>query len=215
MKRKLLSLVLASFLTVSVPLCAFAASGFDLSVFKGQDDIKVVYDDMADDADISVPSLTSIWGDGYHSTNDGHVYVYPKVISDKDCDAYCIMMEYGASDWEFIDSAIIKIGDHRYKFGSIGIQRKVEKGGSISEFLAIIIDNNSTSFMQDLIEHRDEEIKVRLEGEYHDQNFSMSKSLKDGMINLYNLYVAAGGTREGNLEKVGKFYNSKRSFSVE
>ena len=57
MKRKLLSLVLASFLTMSVPLCAFAASGFDLSVFKGQDDIKVVYDDMADDADISVPSL--------------------------------------------------------------------------------------------------------------------------------------------------------------
>ena len=49
--------------------------------------------------------------------------------------------------------------------------------------------------MADLIEHREEEIKVRLVGKYTNQDFVLSKSVKDKIINLYNLYAAAGAPR--------------------
>lgn len=212
--KKFLSFILATILIVSVPVCSFAASGFDLSVFSGQDDIKVVYDDMADDADISVSSMMGLFGNSYHSTTSGWVYAYPKVISNKYADVYCLMMEYGASDWAFIDSATVKIGDNRYNFGNISSKRQVERSGNISEYLNIILDDNSIGFMQDLIDHQDEEIKVRLNGKYNNQDFIMSKDLKDSMIKLYNLYVAAGGTRETNLTTIAGTYNAKRTFSL-
>ena len=48
--------------------------------------------------------------------------------------------------------------------------------------------------MADLIAHRDEEIRVRLQGDLRDIDFVLTDDVKNGIINIYNLYVAGGGT---------------------
>ena len=64
-------------------------------------------------------------------------------------------------------------------------------------------------FMEDLIQHRDEEIKIRLYGEKKDVDFVMSKQMKDSLINLYDLYVAGGGTRAENLNPLSEVESMK------
>ena len=57
-------------------------------------------------------------------------------------------------------------------------------------------------FMQDLIQHRDEEIKVRLVGANREMEFVLTQAMKDGIIGLYDRYVMAGGTRQENMDLI-------------
>lgn len=215
MKKKILTIALAALLAMTVSVSAFATAGFNKAVFDGKDDIEIEYDDMTGKTKISVPSLFSLWGDGYLSLSNGHGYIYPRILSDSNADLFCIAIEYISSDWAFIDKAIVKIGDNRYTFDNVSIGRQVLSSGKITEYLLIYIDKNSAAFMADLIEHREEEIKVRLVGKYTNQDFVLSESVKDKIINLYNLYSAAGGTNETNLDYVAKAYNVNRGYIAE
>lgn len=215
MKKKILALALAVLLAMTVSVSAFATTGFNKAVFEGKDDIEIEYDDMTGKTKISVPSLFSLWGDGYLSLSNGYGYIYPRILSDSNADLFCIAIEYISSDWAFIDKEIVKIGDTRYTFDNVSIGRQVLNSGKITEYLLIYIDKNSAAFMTDLIEHREEEIKVRLVGKYTNQDFVLSKSVKDKIINLYNLYAAAGGTNETNLDYVAKVYNVNSGYIAE
>ena len=67
--------------------------------------------------------------------------------------------------------------------------------------------------MQDLIEHRDEKIKVRLRGDADYVDFFLPDNVKDGMINVYNLYSMAGGTDPDNMKHVTATEDAK--FSID
>lgn len=56
--------------------------------------------------------------------------------------------------------------------------------------------------MEDLINHRDEEIKVRLSGKNSYVDFVLPDVMKDNFIHMYNLYASGGGTEKNNLKTV-------------
>ena len=56
--------------------------------------------------------------------------------------------------------------------------------------------------MADLIAHRDEEIKVRLQGEGRSVDFTLTDDVKNGIINIYNLFAAGGGTSKASLKTI-------------
>lgn len=58
--------------------------------------------------------------------------------------------------------------------------------------------------MQDLVEHRNEKIKIRLVGSSDNIDFFLPDEVKDGLINLYNLYSMGGGTNSSNMELLTK-----------
>ena len=59
--------------------------------------------------------------------------------------------------------------------------------------------------MKDLADHQDEEISVRLTGSHKKIDFVLTDSAKDILLNMYDLYIAGGGTRESNMYKITDF----------
>ena len=58
--------------------------------------------------------------------------------------------------------------------------------------------------MTELIEHRDEEIRIRLQGTNRNVDFVLTDDMKNSIINLYNLYVAGGGTNAASMQIIDK-----------
>ena len=81
-------------------------------------------------------------------------------------------------------------------------QSMIDSYGVVMELPVFIIDNRTIPFMQDLIQHRDEEIKVRLVGANREMEFVLTQAMKDGIIGLYDRYVMAGGTRQENMDLI-------------
>lgn len=57
--------------------------------------------------------------------------------------------------------------------------------------MTLLLDSNSIQLMEDLKAHQDETVQIVLTG-----------AMKDGILKLYDLYAAAGGTSQTNLDKI-------------
>lgn len=103
-----------------------------------------------------------------------------------------------------MDELTIKIGENRYIFKDIYNQRSDlgDKNQYHKEFFKVFFDEDSISVMEDLINHRDEEIKVRLSGKNSYVDFVLPDVMKDNFIHMYNLYASGGGTEKNNLKTV-------------
>ena len=115
-------------------------------------------------------------------------------------------LNYYGYSWMNINEIVFKIGDNRYFFtsdqGPINVRQESYSNGIVKEQLLIVLDANSISFMQDFIEHRDEEILVRFSGADSVMDFALTKEIKDATIGLYDRYVMAGGTQPESLQTV-------------
>lgn len=58
------------------------------------------------------------------------------------------------------------------------------------------------SFMDDLIQHQNDEIKIRLQGTTQSFDFTLTDEMKNEILTLYDLYAQGGGTRDSNLRSV-------------
>ena len=56
--------------------------------------------------------------------------------------------------------------------------------------------------MNDFVKHRDEEIKVRINGTYTTLDFSLTDEMKSEILDLYALYDDGRGTRDANLRDI-------------
>lgn len=211
MKKKFLSLAIAILIAVSFPISAFAASDFDITVFDTEN-VNIVYDDMEDTYRATEKELMSLldrtsgrlfppqWATGFAN-------MYPTVSVDDSVAAFFIYLDYYLNvswGWDNLDTITIKIGDNRYIFTNIELDKKVGVGGKdlMVERMVIAIDENSMEFMEDLTNHKNDEIKMRLSGSGVAHDIILTDIVKESIVDLYDLYVKAGGTNTPNIRRI-------------
>lgn len=209
MKKRISALAIVWILIVSISLASYASPRLNMNVFENAEDITVKYDDMSKATTISSTSLLKGEGDIRLDYDYDYVSIYPRIIAITSADEYTWNIDYFAKNWMFIEKVSIKVGEHVYTFTDFTTSRKVYSDGTIQEHLAFAITNDSTSFMQDLIEHRNEKIKVRLSSDSERVDFFLPDNVKDGMINVYNLYSMAGGMNYENMKLITAVEDTK------
>ena len=209
MKKRIVSLAVAVLLSVAMAMSAFATSEFKVSAFQDVDDYQIDIDDMTGEISISIKSLLN--ESEFVGTDDYLLAFYPMVTTNNDFDMFLFAVMYLGYQSENINQVIVKIGDNRYFFSDVELDMDglpewytsmIDSYGVVMELPVFIIDNRTIPFMQDLIQHRDEEIKVRLVGANREMEFVLTQAMKDGIIGLYDRYVIAGGTRQENMDKI-------------
>ena len=209
MKKRIVSLVVAVLLSVATAVSAFATSEFKVSAFQDVDDYQIDIDDMTGEISISIKSLLN--ESEFVETDDYLLAFYPMVTTNNDVDMFLFAVMYLGYQSENINQVIVKIGDNRYFFSDVELDidslpewytSMIDSYGVVMELPVFIIDNRTIPFMQDLIQHRDEEIKVRLVGANREMEFVLTQAMKDGIIGLYDRYVMAGGTRQENMDLI-------------
>ena len=209
MKKRIGSLVVAVLLSVATAVSAFATSEFKVSAFQDVDDYQIDIDDMTGEISISIKSLLN--ESEFVGTDDYLLAFYPMVTTNNDFDMFLFAVMYLGYQSENINQVIVKIGDNRYFFSDVELDMDglpewytsmIDSYGLVMELPVFIIDNRTIPFMQDLIQHRDEEIKVRLVGANREMEFVLTQAMKDGIIGLYDRYVMAGGTRQENMDLI-------------
>lgn len=208
-RKKIVSLFLAVVFTLMIPMTAFATPGFNRTVFDNAQDISQSYDDMTGQWSYATESLLGEAGTIDLDEPEESVVVYGTAGISYKYDLYNIVIKYYARNWAFIDTVCVKIGNKRYNFTDYSNYQKVFSDATIRETMILTLTSDMVPFMEDLIQHRDEEIKIRLYGEKKDVDFVMSKQMKDSLINLYDLYVAGGGTRAENLNPLSEVESMK------
>ena len=209
MKKRIVSLAVAVLLSVAMAMSAFATSEFKVSAFQDVDDYQIDIDDMTGEISISIKSLLN--ESEFVGTDDYLLAFYPMVTTNNDFDMFLFAVMYLGYQSENINQVIVKIGDNRYFFSDVELDMDglpewytsmIDSHGVVMELPVFIIDNRTIPFMQDLIQHRDEEIKVRLVGANREMEFVLTQAMKDGIIGLYDRYVMAGGTRQENMDLI-------------
>lgn len=209
MKKRIVSLIVAVLLSAATAVSAFATSEFKVSTFQDVDDYQIDIDDMTGEISISIKSLLN--ESEFVETDDYLLAFYPMVTTNNDVDMFLFAVMYLGYQSENINQVIVKIGDNRYFFSDVELDidslpewytSMIDSYGVVMELPVFIIDNRTIPFMQDLIQHRDEEIKVRLVGANREMEFVLTQAMKDGIIGLYDRYVMAGGTRQENMDLI-------------
>lgn len=209
MKKRIVSLAVAVLLSVAMAMSAFATSEFKVSAFQDVDDYQIDIDDMTGEISISIKSLLN--ESEFVETDDYLLAFYPMVTTNNDFDMFLFAVMYLGYQSENINQVIVKIGDNRYFFSDVELDidglpewytSMIDSYGVVMELPVFIIDNRTIPFMQDLIQHRDEEIKVRLVGANREMEFVLTQAMKDGIIGLYDRFVMAGGTRQENMDLI-------------
>lgn len=209
MKKRIVSLAVAVLLSVAMAMSAFATSEFKVSAFQDVDDYQIDIDDMTGEISISIKSLLN--ESEFVGTDDYLLAFYPMVTTNNDFDMFLFAVMYLGYQSENINQVIVKIGDNRYFFSDVELDMDglpewytsmIDSYGLVMELPVFIIDNRTIPFMQDLIQHRDEEIKVRLVGANREMEFVLTQAMKDGIIGLYDRFVMAGGTRQENMDLI-------------
>lgn len=202
MKKRLTALVVAIILVVTASLSVYASDGFNKAVFENAPDVFAIKDDMTGDLTVASESLLGERGLAIPESGGGRVVVYSGVSISDTLNMNSLLFKYYANDWAFINSVIIKVGSRRYKFDGIEVDRDVQRNATICETAFISLTSDVIPFMTYLIEHRDETVKVRLQGKNRDIDFVLTDDMKNGIINIYNLYVAGGGTSKASMKKI-------------
>jgi hypothetical protein len=202
MKKRFFSLILAFVFITSCTLISYASNGFNKAVFDNAPDVFVSKDEMTGELLAASESLLGDKGTIIPESGDGYVMVYSGVAITDDLNLDTIIFKYRADSWAFVDSVIIKIGNKRYKLENVDISRGTANTGLRGEDITIAINSKTLPMMADLIAHRDEEIKVRLQGEGRSVDFTLTDDVKNGIINIYNLFAAGGGTSKASLKTI-------------
>lgn len=202
MKKRFFSLLLALIFVMSCSLVSYASNGFNKAVFDNAPDVFVSKDEMTGELLAASESLLGDKGTIIPESGGGCVMVYSGVAITDDLNLDTIIFKYRADSWAFVDSVIIKIGNKRYKLENVDISRGTANNGLRGEDITIAINSKTLPMMADLIAHRDEEIKVRLEGEGRNVDFALTDDVKNGIINIYNLFAAGGGTSKASLKTI-------------
>lgn len=205
MRKKLVSLALAATIMVSTSLPAFATKKFDMSVFDGLEYVGVVTDEMTNESYIYSTFGVADNGGTYVISDDGsRLSVLPTISTSDSYDFYKLSFTCIGSSFSGLNSAIVKIGDNRYKFTVPQVGLDFIDGTYLESF-DVPMKKELISFMNDLIEHRNEEIKVRLVGSCINHDFTLTDTEKIKILSMYNLFVAANGTREKNMHDITEY----------
>lgn len=123
MKKRIIAVLLAATLILTSPMSAFAAKGFDVSVFEQAQDITVETDEMEGTSFIK---STSLWQDDQKIVLDDNrvVYVLDGAVNTPDVDAGGFFFIYGAKKYLNVEKVIIKVGDNRYFFEEVPCEKK-------------------------------------------------------------------------------------------
>lgn len=206
MKKRLISFVLAVTIMVSVSLPAFAVKKFDTSVFSGRDDICVSYDDMT--ATTSVYPRADILGETYINLDSGMIFIDPGIeitaISNVPLNVFFFGFRYFGYDWADLNEIIIKIGDNRYSFSNCFTSQSVEYDSLACESITFPLKTEALPFMQDFVEHQNDEIKVRLKGDTQSFDFVLTDDMKNCFILMFNLFTSGGGTDKANMQSISE-----------
>ena len=142
--------------------------------------------------------------------------VTPSVAWDESNTAYTlmVMVESAGDVWPNILNLVIKVGQRSYVFSEC---KMTNGAGSTQEAFMIVLNDDVIPFMNDLMDHQDEEIDVRITAERGIMEFSLSDKQKEDIVGLYQLFDLAGGTNEAYMEKAtesaaeefGEYYNQK------
>lgn len=207
MKKRLVSLITISLLTVSLSLSTFAANGFNKAIFDNAADVTVTRDDMDGTLMAMTTSLIGEKGIIAPEGQDELIQVYAGVGITDSVNLLSIVFKDYSHDVANINGIIIKIGNKRYSFSGLNVSRDTLKGSGtyyIGESTTIELTSESIPMMTELIEHRDEEIRVRLQGTNRNVDFVLTDDIKNSIINLYNLYVAGGGTNTASMQIIDR-----------
>lgn len=119
----------------------------------------------------------------------------------KELPIFRIWINYMDDEWLFADNCIIKVGNERYYFDGIDVQRdngySKYSGSWIEEILLIKIGDDSIPFMEALCEARknDESVMLRLKGSKGYIDFDITSNV-GSIIRLYERLKLCGGTLE-------------------
>lgn len=199
--KRIVTSIASIAMVAAISMSAFATPAFNTAVFNDGQDITVSSDSMTGQTTVATTSLLGTKGTvsvGWKESVD----VFGAVSISDDFDIHSIVMQYYADDWAFINEVIVKIGDTRYNFTNLNASRKVYSNATIRESVQIVAKSSTIPFMQDLIVNRDKEVRVRLCGKNKDIEFVMTDDMKNSLINLYNLFVAGGGTQSANIKVI-------------
>ena len=204
LKKRIVSLALAAMLLVTAPVSAFATTKFNQSVFDNRDDLRISTDIMAgetsvvptalDDGQMIIPVLDA----------GAVITVQPGIFLDDSKDTFILMFKYLGVDWAKLNGIIIKIGDNRYSFSNCYSSHSLDDGYA-SVYFAFCMKDQTTDMMKDFADHRDEEINVRLVGSAKSIDFVLTDTVKNTLLDMYDLYVAGGGMRSGNMYQISEF----------
>lgn len=200
MKKKLVSLALAAVMMASVSMPALATSDFSMWVFDGRQDAFVYTDEMTGEVGVSLLGTSY---DSHLTFDDGSfLMVDPYLYLTDSYDAYFLYFNCFESSLAGMDSIIIKIGDNRYNFSNCFTSYSAIDDTTIAETIGFLMKRETVDFMNDFAKHRDEEIKVRINGNYQTLDFSLTDEMKNAILTMYALYVQGGGTRDKNLRNL-------------
>ena len=205
MRKRWLSVFLSALLlTMLLPACTGSKEAkFDLASFMEDDFYTVDYDDMLGQAYIQPAGVDKgeykIDYDGFYTIGfEPFIYVDGSVST---CGITVSNTTRGG--WVNFDKLVVKIDDINYIFSKLDIT-KLEDASYTVEFFNIFIDNNATSFMESIVEHQDEVIRVYIipEEDTITFNFVLSEEMKAGIAKTFEQYEAAGGTSKANMKIV-------------
>lgn len=205
MKKKITSLLLALLLCVSVPVSVLATSRFDTRVFDDEEDLFITSDDMTGEYyvehDISFlnSDMLMILSD---ELDPSLIYLTPNIYLTDSCDYFSICFQRIGFDPADFTSIIVKIGDDRYQFKSCKTASSSSESNLVLDCIYFYLKTETKSFMKELSKHKDDEIKVRLVGNQKSFDFTLTEEAVDGLLDLYDLFVEGGGTRESNLQNI-------------
>ena len=200
MKKKLVSLALAAVMMASVSMPALATSMFNMGVFDGRQDMSISSDEMTGETSVSLSA------DSYNSDiifdNGSRLTATPILIFNDNYDSYQLWFNCLEVIPTGMTSIIIKIGDNRYSFSNCYITHYAINDNLALEQIGFMMKRETVDFMNDFAKHRDEEIKVRINGDYQTLDFSFTDEMKNAILTMYALYVQGGGTRDKNLRNL-------------
>lgn len=200
--KRCISVFLALIITMCVSVTAMATGNINMSVFDSSKTFNVKTDSLEGKTVVGVSDVydfrvdTEGFGD--------KLYLYPSLIRVPEGLLYFRLVgEYISNGWAFIDELVIKVNNTSYTFTDINTKSNVLSGGDIFEGTTIILSSDdSMAFLEALKQHRYEPIKGRFKGSRKNVDFEIPQKIKDGIIEAYDLYCAAGGLNQ-NLPDIG------------
>lgn len=200
MKKELVSLTLAAVMMASVSMPALATSKFNMGVFDGRQDVSISSDEMTGKTSVFLLGTSY---DSHLTFDDGSfLIVNPYLYLTDSYDTYQLYFNCFESSLADMDSIIIKIGDNRYNFSNCFTSYSAVDDNTIMETIGFMMKRETVDFMNDFAKHKDEEIKVRINGTYATLDFSFTDEMKNAILTMYALYVQGGGTRDKNLRNL-------------
>lgn len=202
MKKRIVSLLLTLALALVCAAPALAAQGFDVNVMRNAVDIYEMGDDMEGEVSFTIKSLVDNDGLILKCSDGSYQMFLPIVIAVDEGEDYCLAITNMGDSYRYINEVIIKVGDTRYTFTDLDVDRSHSLGEPYIETAKIILDSRTLTVIEDMVKNPDAEVKVRVKGRNASIDFTLSDEIKDGMVHLYNLFAQAGGLRQSNMERI-------------